>query len=80
MFGKGRGDFVWSSNETAALLRAYSDNIDTRYYFYPLKTIPVVAWVKRSNPHYQTIIQGFNQAFTELTATKVIGDNGLLAR
>lgn len=80
MFGKGRGDFVWSSSETAPLLREYSDNINARYYFYPLKTIPVVAWVKRSNPHYQTIIQGFNRAYSELITAKVIGDDGLLAR
>lgn len=80
MFGKGRGDFVWSSPETASLLREYSDDKETPYYFYPLKTVPVVAWVNRNNPHYDRIIHGLNQAYAELTASNQIAPDGLLAQ
>ncbi|WP_250655301.1 transporter substrate-binding domain-containing protein [Alkalimarinus coralli] len=80
MFGKGRGDFVWSSKETEPLLKSYSASQDARYYFYPLKTIPVVVWIKRSNPHYQRILEGFNQAYAELMSLKRLGTNGLLLK
>ncbi|UZE96734.1 transporter substrate-binding domain-containing protein [Alkalimarinus alittae] len=80
MFGKGRGDFLWSSSETGPLLREYSDNKESPYYFYPLKTIPVVAWINRTNPHYETILNGFNRSYANLKASKVIADDGLMAR
>lgn len=78
MFGKGRGDFVWSSSETEPLLREYSDQKDTPYYFYPLKMIPVVAWINRTNAHHERILQGFNRAYAELKDSKVITADGLL--
>ena len=78
MFGKGRGDFMWSSIETKPLLRDYSDDKTTTYYFYPLKTLPVVAWVNASNPNYNRIIDGFNSAYTDLKALHKISRDGLL--
>lgn len=78
MFGKGRGDFVWSSSETEPLLRAYSDKKNTHYHFYPLKMIPVVAWINRTNPQYESIVQGFNRANAELLKSEVIATDGLL--
>ena len=78
MFGKGRGDFIWSSIETEALLREYSDDKAATYYFYPLITIPVVAWVNVSNPEYDKIVNGFNNAYIELKALKKVAHNGLL--
>nr|WP_285903238.1 transporter substrate-binding domain-containing protein [Alkalimarinus sediminis] len=80
MFGKGRGDFVWSSSETEPLLREYSDNKNTPYFFYPLKTIPVVAWINRTNPNYESIVNGFNRAYAELVEANVITSNGLVAQ
>lgn len=78
MFAIGRGDFLWSSRETEALLRQHTPDPAPLYHFTPMTRIPIVGWVHRDNPRHDRLLERFNQALSRLRERGDIAPSGLL--